>query len=380
VQGCPLGNSHPGCHESLGKGWGKLRGRVKDSAGRNKGTQRVLLAPSLRSLHNERLYLAVFAAVLGNFNFGFALVYPSPVIPALEAQPSPALRLDQHTASWFGVRSGAVAAGLGAEPVGLRGEPSPTEPPLRVSPQSVFTLGAAAGGLSAMILNDRLGRKLSIMFSALPSAVGYALMAGAQGIGMLLLGRVLTGYAGGVTSASIPVTGHGREFAGDLHGGRWGNAVAEPGASHCFLEASAELQGCRWGIRRMRWASSTGTASPSWPHGAGLSCPQKREGSSSIPALFLPAVISSHIYQTPTSCCRQRGRQDLSNPGACLSSNGSLSLPWSTSPRPGRGREAGCLQGCPLRLPGPAPAAGPLRFPPREGSFPAVSGSPSRSG
>ncbi|NXE23402.1 GTR6 protein, partial [Ardeotis kori] len=126
----------------------------------------------LRSLHNKRLYLAVFAAVLGNFNFGFALVYPSPVIPALEAYPSPALRLDHHTASWFG---------------------------------SVFTLGAAAGGLSAMILNDRLGRKLSIMFSALPSAVGYLMLASAQGIGMLLLGRVLTGYAGGVTSASIPV-------------------------------------------------------------------------------------------------------------------------------------------------------------------------------
>ncbi|XP_005142535.2 solute carrier family 2, facilitated glucose transporter member 6 [Melopsittacus undulatus] len=126
----------------------------------------------LQSLHNKRLYLAVFAAVLGNFSFGFALVYPSPVIPALEAHPSPALRLNQNTASWFG---------------------------------SVFMLGAAAGGLSTMLLNDRLGRKLSIMFSALPSAVGYALMAAAQGTGMLLLGRVLTGYAGGVTSASIPV-------------------------------------------------------------------------------------------------------------------------------------------------------------------------------
>ncbi|NXE40924.1 GTR6 protein, partial [Ptilorrhoa leucosticta] len=126
----------------------------------------------LRSLHNKRLYLAVFAAVLGNFSFGFALVYPSPVIPALEAHPNPALRLDQHTAPWFG---------------------------------SVFTLGAAAGGLSTMLLNDCLGRKLSIMFSALPSALGYALLAGAQGLWMLLLGRVLTGYAGGVTSASIPV-------------------------------------------------------------------------------------------------------------------------------------------------------------------------------
>ncbi|KAM9370858.1 solute carrier family 2, facilitated glucose transporter member 6 [Phaethornis superciliosus] len=126
----------------------------------------------LRSLHNQRLYLAVFAAVLGNFSFGFSLVYPSPVIPALELHPSPALRLDQHTASWFG---------------------------------SVFTLGAAAGGLSTMLLNDRLGRKLSIIFSALPLAAGYALLAGAQGLGMLLLGRVLTGYAGGVTSAAIPV-------------------------------------------------------------------------------------------------------------------------------------------------------------------------------
>ena len=71
--------------------------------------------------------------------------------------------------------------------------------------QSVFTLGAAAGGLSAMVLNDLLGRKLSIMFSAVPSAAGYALMAGAHGLWMLLLGRMLTGFAGGLTAACIPV-------------------------------------------------------------------------------------------------------------------------------------------------------------------------------
>lgn len=71
--------------------------------------------------------------------------------------------------------------------------------------QSIFTLGAAAGGLSAMVLNDLLGRKLSIMFSAVPSAAGYALMAGAHGFWMLLLGRTLTGFAGGLTAACIPV-------------------------------------------------------------------------------------------------------------------------------------------------------------------------------
>uniref|UniRef100_A0A674KA56 Solute carrier family 2 member 6 n=1 Tax=Terrapene triunguis TaxID=2587831 RepID=A0A674KA56_9SAUR len=119
-----------------------------------------------------RLFLAAFAAVLGNFNFGYALVYTSPVIPALETSNIPALKITRVEESWFG---------------------------------SVFTLGAAAGGLSAMLLNDRLGRKLSIMFSAVPSAVGYAFMGSAQGVWMLLLGRLLTGYAGGVTAASIPV-------------------------------------------------------------------------------------------------------------------------------------------------------------------------------
>ncbi|XP_051836241.1 solute carrier family 2, facilitated glucose transporter member 6 isoform X1 [Antechinus flavipes] len=126
----------------------------------------------IRTLKNKRLFLATFAAVLGNFSFGYALVYTSPVIPALERSPNPALRMNKTESSWFG---------------------------------SVFTLGAAAGGLSAMVLNDLLGRKLSIMFSAVPSVIGYALMAGAQGLWMLLLGRILTGFAGGLTAACIPV-------------------------------------------------------------------------------------------------------------------------------------------------------------------------------
>ncbi|XP_068925350.1 solute carrier family 2, facilitated glucose transporter member 6 isoform X3 [Petaurus breviceps papuanus] len=126
----------------------------------------------IRTLKNKRLFLATFAAVLGNFSFGYALVYTSPVIPALERSPNPALQMNKTESSWFG---------------------------------SVFTLGAAAGGLSAMVLNDLLGRKLSIMFSAVPSVIGYALMAGAQGLWMLLLGRILTGFAGGLTAACIPV-------------------------------------------------------------------------------------------------------------------------------------------------------------------------------
>ncbi|XP_070614610.1 solute carrier family 2, facilitated glucose transporter member 6 [Erythrolamprus reginae] len=125
-----------------------------------------------RTLGNHRLLLASFAAVLGNFNFGFALVYTSPVIPVLVKSPVPNLQLTEVTASWFG---------------------------------SIFTLGVAAGGLCTMYFNDRLGRKLSIMFSSLPSVVGFLLMGSAQQVWMLLVGRLLTGFAGGVTSAAIPI-------------------------------------------------------------------------------------------------------------------------------------------------------------------------------
>lgn len=51
------------------------------------------------------MFLATFAAVLGNFSFGYALVYTSPVIPALERSLDPNLSLTKTQASWFGVRA-----------------------------------------------------------------------------------------------------------------------------------------------------------------------------------------------------------------------------------------------------------------------------------
>uniref|UniRef100_A0A672YKK8 Solute carrier family 2, facilitated glucose transporter member 8 n=1 Tax=Sphaeramia orbicularis TaxID=375764 RepID=A0A672YKK8_9TELE len=124
-------------------------------------------------INNSKLFLAVFAAVLGNFNFGYSLVYSSPILPKLKSPDAdPRLRMDTEQAAWFG---------------------------------SIYTLGAAAGGLGAMLLNDMIGRKLSIMMSAVPSTVGYVLMGGAVDLWMLHVGRFLTGVAGGMTAASIPV-------------------------------------------------------------------------------------------------------------------------------------------------------------------------------
>uniref|UniRef100_UPI0037E7282B solute carrier family 2, facilitated glucose transporter member 6 n=1 Tax=Semicossyphus pulcher TaxID=241346 RepID=UPI0037E7282B len=130
-------------------------------------------SPPESRISNSKLFLAVFAAVLGNFNFGYSLVYSSPVLPKLQSPDAdPRLRMDTEQAAWFG---------------------------------SIFTLGAAAGGLGAMLLNDMIGRKLSIMVSAVPSTIGYMLMGGAVNVWMLQVGRFLTGVAGGMTAASIPV-------------------------------------------------------------------------------------------------------------------------------------------------------------------------------
>ncbi|XP_033826875.1 solute carrier family 2, facilitated glucose transporter member 6 [Periophthalmus magnuspinnatus] len=132
-----------------------------------------LLRKRPEKIRNSRLFLAVFSAVLGNFNFGYSLVYPSPVLPVLQGPDAdPRLRMDNSQAALFG---------------------------------SIYTLGAAGGGLGAMLLNDMIGRKMSIMLSAVPSSIGYMLMGGAFNVEMLYVGRFLTGLAGGMTAASIPV-------------------------------------------------------------------------------------------------------------------------------------------------------------------------------
>ncbi|XP_029945106.1 solute carrier family 2, facilitated glucose transporter member 6-like [Salarias fasciatus] len=124
-------------------------------------------------IKNSKLFLAVFSAVLGNFSFGYSLVYSSPVLPRFTGPDAePRLRMDSAQAALFG---------------------------------SLYSLGAAAGGLGAMLLNDCTGRKMSVMISAVPSSVGYMLMGGAVDLWMLHVGRFLTGVAGGMTAASIPV-------------------------------------------------------------------------------------------------------------------------------------------------------------------------------
>ncbi|XP_016008487.1 solute carrier family 2, facilitated glucose transporter member 6 isoform X2 [Rousettus aegyptiacus] len=106
---------------------------------------------------NRRVFLATFAAVLGNFSFGYALVYTSPVIPALERSSDPNLRLTKTQASWFGVYVSEIA------PPGVRGALGATPQLMAVfGSLSLYALGlllpwrwlavAGEGPVVAMIL------------------------------------------------------------------------------------------------------------------------------------------------------------------------------------------------------------------------------------
>lgn len=69
----------------------------------------------------------------------------------------------------------------------------------------MVTIGAALGGLLGGWIVEKIGRKLSLMFCAVPFIFGFTIIIAAQNHWMLYVGRVLTGLASGVTSLVVPV-------------------------------------------------------------------------------------------------------------------------------------------------------------------------------
>jgi len=52
---------------------------------------------------------------------------------------------------------------------------------------------------------DRWGRKITILIGALICVVGAALQTAAKNLAMMLVGRILTGWAVGLLSMAVPV-------------------------------------------------------------------------------------------------------------------------------------------------------------------------------
>ncbi|KAL9111777.1 MAG: hypothetical protein Q9227_003836 [Pyrenula ochraceoflavens] len=70
---------------------------------------------------------------------------------------------------------------------------------------SVFSGGAAIGALQGGLTMDKFGRKFTIQMGAFICLVGAILQAAAQNLAMVLVGRIVAGWAVGLMSMSVPV-------------------------------------------------------------------------------------------------------------------------------------------------------------------------------
>lgn len=71
----------------------------------------------------------------------------------------------------------------------------------------MYQVGAWLGSASVGITSDRLGRRKAITFGCVWGVIGGALMAGAAHVAMLIIGRLLVGYAVGTITGVAPVFG-----------------------------------------------------------------------------------------------------------------------------------------------------------------------------
>ncbi|KAF2136177.1 uncharacterized protein K452DRAFT_313419 [Aplosporella prunicola CBS 121167] len=70
---------------------------------------------------------------------------------------------------------------------------------------STFSGGAVFGSLMGGLTMDRFGRRKTILIGATLACIGAILQSAAQALAMILVGRILAGWAVGVLSMSVPV-------------------------------------------------------------------------------------------------------------------------------------------------------------------------------
>jgi MFS family permease len=70
---------------------------------------------------------------------------------------------------------------------------------------AVFSGGAVFGSLMGGLIMDHIGRRWTIQTGAIICLVGAILQAAARNLGMMLVGRILTGWAVGLMSMSVPI-------------------------------------------------------------------------------------------------------------------------------------------------------------------------------
>ncbi|KAL7270161.1 hypothetical protein RUND412_007139 [Rhizina undulata] len=80
-----------------------------------------------------------------------------------------------------------------------------SESPILGAIVSTFAGGACIGALSGGFTIDRLGRRISIQIGAVICVLGAILQAASQQLAMMLVGRIITGFAVGMMSMAVPI-------------------------------------------------------------------------------------------------------------------------------------------------------------------------------
>ncbi|KAK8046600.1 general substrate transporter [Apiospora saccharicola] len=79
------------------------------------------------------------------------------------------------------------------------------DPSLRGAIVSIYQAGAWVGSASVGVTSDRFGRRKAILFGCIWGVIGAAIMAGAAHVAMLVIGRLLVGFAVGTITGVAPV-------------------------------------------------------------------------------------------------------------------------------------------------------------------------------
>ncbi|CAH2050319.1 unnamed protein product, partial [Iphiclides podalirius] len=114
--------------------------------------------------------LAAVAVSMGSMIVGFSSAYTSPALVTMENSTS--ISITEEQASWVG---------------------------------GLMPLAALAGGVIGGPLVDYIGRRKTILFTAVPFFVGWILIATAKIVDLVLAGRAICGLCVGVGSLAFPV-------------------------------------------------------------------------------------------------------------------------------------------------------------------------------
>jgi len=162
------------------------------------------------TLYNQ--LVPVLAANVGALSSGLAIGYSAILLPQLRPEPN---RLDDFLSNGDGVFNASSTLY----------RPFTADPDQGSWIASVFGLGAIFGGLMSAFLGNKFGRRVSLMMLAAPDLFGWILVASAQNLAMMILGRFLLGFSAAGYSPNIQI------FVGEItqakHRG-WLSALTVP--------------------------------------------------------------------------------------------------------------------------------------------------------